>query len=73
VRVIRVDRDRRAGKPARERLMFDVVQVDSYLHRHGCLLVSQIQARTRAARAGSAWNSSKQVSEDPSDADPGHR
>ena len=44
--------------------MFDVVQVDSYLHRHGCLLVARIQARTRAARAGSAWNSSKQAPED---------
>jgi len=46
MRVIPVDCGRRAGKPARERLMFDVVQVGSYLHRHDCLLVSLIQART---------------------------
>jgi hypothetical protein len=51
--------------------MFDAVQVDSYLHRHVCLLISQIQARTRAARAGSAWNSSKQVPADPGAVDPG--
>ena len=38
------------SKPARERLMFDVIEVDSYLHRHGYLHVS----RTRAASAGSA-------------------
>jgi hypothetical protein len=40
MRIIRVDRDRRAGKPAREHLMFDVVQVKSYLHRHGALSVN---------------------------------
>ncbi len=63
----------RAGKPARERLTFGVVQVDSYLHRHGYLLVSQTRARTRAARAGSAWSSSKQGPEGLGAADPRHR
>jgi len=52
--------------------MFDVVQVKSYLHRHGYLLLSQTRTRTRAARAGPSWNSSKQGPVDPGAA-PRHR
>src|SRR5512146_1109824 len=56
--------------PARELYMFDSVQLDSYLHRHG-YLPPQVRTRTRAARAGSAWNSSKQGAEDLGAAPPG--
>src|SRR5207244_11634464 len=71
MRIIWVDRDRRAGKPTREHLMFDVVQVDSYLHRHGYHLLCPDTDPDRAAGAGSAWNSSKQVPADPGAVDPG--